>query len=149
MEEGLNDRTCDTRPVGVVRRLERLTGALLDDLSEPGIQRAIGREALHHAHDADRLLLEPVHLEALMVEAIDRILESPVARALIEERRQFSAARAKASQERVLRARWSIAAQSDPIGFEPTRPPSGTIFSRFRKMPARSDGLPDHPAVSA
>lgn len=51
--------------------LNDLPRSLLDDLTEPGVQRAIGGEALQHTHDARGLALERVYLEALMVEALD------------------------------------------------------------------------------
>ena len=60
----------------------------------PWVEPPLGEEAGEHAYDGLGLSLKCIDLEALMVEAIDRILEPPVARAFLEERGQLAATRA-------------------------------------------------------
>jgi len=99
VEERFDDWPRDAKPILVGVRRESLPSTLLNDLPEPGTQRAIRSEALEKTDDAQRLILKVKDLEALMVEAIDGILESPVIRELIEERLQLGSARPQIQQE--------------------------------------------------
>lgn len=92
MEERLENWTRDARPIGVVILLEFPSRSLFHDLQEPAIQWSIGRETLQHAHKAQGLVLEIVDLEALMIEAVNGILETPLAGTFVEESSQLVSA---------------------------------------------------------
>jgi hypothetical protein len=71
VKEGLKDRTGHRGPVPVVFYPEFLSRPGSDDLEKPWVELALGRELSKQVDSHLRLLLQPVHLEALMVEAID------------------------------------------------------------------------------
>ena len=78
MEERLKDRSRDLGSSGVVFRPEPLPGPLPDDLEKTGVQGLSWHELAQLPDDGLGLALQPVHLEALVVETVDRILEAPV-----------------------------------------------------------------------
>jgi len=61
-----------------------------DDRDEAEAQRPIGGEGSEQGDDRLGSLLEPEHLEALMVETVDRVFEAPVAGAILEQRCEFT-----------------------------------------------------------
>jgi len=85
VKERLDDRPRLVRPIRVGALIELLTRSLVHEVSEPGIQRTFARQLFERPNDSLGLVLKTVNLEALMVEAVDRIFETPVARTAIEE----------------------------------------------------------------
>jgi hypothetical protein len=79
VEECLEDRPRVVVPVGVHIRREPLASALGDDLKKPGVQGMTRKKLTQRRDDLFDLTLQREHLEAVMIEAINRILVAPVA----------------------------------------------------------------------
>jgi hypothetical protein len=78
VKERFDDGPRHQGPAIVIRCRELLAGSLTNDLEKPWMQRTIGEDATEPPNDGVGLLLKPEYFDALMIEAVNRILETPM-----------------------------------------------------------------------
>src|SRR5262249_31079039 len=80
-------------PVVVVLQGKLPAGPLANDVKEPSVQRQVGGEGLECVNDLLGALLDVIHLEALVIEAVNGIFIPPLPTALGQELQQLLVAR--------------------------------------------------------
>ncbi len=79
VEEGLDDRARVPQPIVIHLQRELATGAFRHDLQKPFVARLLRQQAAERGNDLLRRRLDvEEHFEALVIEAIDRILIIPM-----------------------------------------------------------------------
>jgi hypothetical protein len=102
MEEGFEDGACVLWPIQVVLGQERLACSSSNDVNKPRVEHGARQEFTKESHDPFGLHLQRVHLEALVIEPIDRIFVPPMVVARPQEIAQVWQVALEVSQQRCL-----------------------------------------------
>ena len=103
MKEGFEHGTGHFRPTRVVLGNELVARSQANDLQKPRVQRPLWRQVGEGGQDGLRLLLDGVDLEALVVEAVDGVLVTPVFAVPCKKLGEDRAALAQPPEQRYLR----------------------------------------------
>ncbi len=85
MEEGFQDWACHGKPILIIFWLKDLAGAFLDNPRKPLVQRTLRSQPLKRLLYLNRLILQTVNLETLVIETIDRVFVAPMIVTLRQE----------------------------------------------------------------
>ena len=86
VKERLDDRSRHLGPAIVVGSRELVARSLANDLKEPWMQRTVREKATEPPNDGVGLLLKPEYFDALMIEAVNRVFETPMVGRCVQKR---------------------------------------------------------------